>query len=163
MRSTHVRHASLPPNGENQLPLVLPWCLPSRSMYYEEHPRQPDVVTLAPWWVGWPGAFRLIPAAACHGCGCRRSLPAAPHEVTSCALLPPSKPSLRVVHSAPGPPSSPRVARLYERRLHRRQRAAAGVMRSTAGAEEGNCGEVEGEVTALTSMSESDTESAIGF
>lgn len=56
-----------------------------------------------------------------------------------------------------------RVARLYERRLHRRQRAAAGVMRSTAGAEEGNCGEVEGEVNALTSLSESDNESAIGF
>ncbi|KAI7841790.1 hypothetical protein COHA_004514 [Chlorella ohadii] len=83
---------------------AVPSLLAHWSMYYEEHPRQPDVVTLAPW-----------------------------------------------------------VARLYERRLHRRQRAAAGVMRSTAGAEEGNCGEVEGEVTALTSMSESDNESAIGF
>lgn len=57
-----------------------------------------------------------------------------------------------------------RVARLYERRLHRRQRAAARVMRSTAGAEEGGSSEeVEGEPTDRTSLSESDNESAIGF
>lgn len=63
---------------------------------------------------------------------------------------------------APTPPRPCRVARLYERRLHRRQRAAARVMRSTSGAGEGSSEEVEGEPTGLTSLSESDNESAIG-